>query len=323
MYKIKEKPDDFIVKEIAEIKIQSRGKYLVCLLKKTNYTTIRAIEEIARTLRIPIKNIGFAGIKDKNAITEQYISIKGTTTTKILKLNLKDIKIMFIGYSNEPISLGELLGNEFIITIRTLTHSQIEKFESTSNLMPNYFGPQRFSKNNVEIGRAIIQSDYEGAIELITKSNSDYSEKIKIFLDNNPKNYASALSIIPLRLLKLYVHAYQSYLWNHTLNKYLSMNQENAKIPLIGFGTEIYNKSIMKIISDIMQKEKIEFRNFINRKNPSLSLEGNHRLALVEIKKFKILEKEKSKIKISFTLPKGSYATVAIDFLLDNLNGLF
>jgi tRNA pseudouridine13 synthase len=120
MYKIKEAPEDFIVKEINKINLTKDGNYLICILKKTNYTTTRALEQIARNLKIPLKNIGYAGIKDKNAITEQYISIKNIAKDKIIKLNLKDIKLNVLGYSDEPIVLGKLIGNEFIITIRCL-----------------------------------------------------------------------------------------------------------------------------------------------------------------------------------------------------------
>ena len=320
MYKIKSIPEDFIVKEIPNLPLTDRGQYTICLLKKTNYTTIRAIEQIARSLNIPLKNIGFAGTKDKNAITYQYISIKNTNFEKISKLELNDLELSFIGYSKEPFSLGGLKGNEFIITIRDLEANQVIQIENKSNskqFMPNLFGEQRFSKNNKEIGKHLLKQEFKEATELILDSNSDYSEKILFFLINNKNNYTAALQIIPKRLLKLYLHSYQSYIWNKTVEEYLKESNENIKIPIIGFGTEIENKEIEKITTNLMKEENITFRDFINRKMPNLSQEGDERKALIEIKELKILEKTENSIKINFKLSKGCYATEAIKFLLN------
>ena len=65
-----------------------------------------------------------------------------------------------------------------------------------------------------------------------------------------------------------------------------------------------------------MEKEKITFRSFINRSIPEISLEGDMRDVFVEIRNLKILERGKDFVKIGFRLDKGSYATVAVGFLL-------
>jgi tRNA(Glu) U13 pseudouridine synthase TruD len=185
--------------------------------------------------------------------------------------------------------------------------------------MPNLFGEQRFSTNNVEIGKLLLKSGFKEAVDLIIKSNSDYSEKIREFLEKNPNNFTAALEIIPKRLLLIYVHAYQSHLWNKTLEEYMKKSRENIKIPIIGFGTEIKNKDIDEIITKIMEEEGITFRSFINKSLQKLSVEGDLRDAFTEIKDFKVIEKEKDSIKINFKLKKGSYATEAIKFMLKAL----
>ena len=128
MYKIKQIPEDFIVKEINSISPLDSGDYSYCLLKKTNYPTVRAIGHIAQALRIKPKNIGFAGNKDKNAVTEQVISIFKSNKEKIKRVKLKDIKLKFLGKGNDPISLGDLEGNYFKITIRNLNDKAIDNF---------------------------------------------------------------------------------------------------------------------------------------------------------------------------------------------------
>ena len=319
MYKIKQSPEDFIVKEITNIKIKDSGKYIICLLKKTSYTTIRAIEQIAKALNKKPKEIGFAGTKDRNAITEQYISIKNAKKKDVERVRVKDIEIKFVGYSDIPISLGDLKGNEFIITIKGLTNKEILSLKNMINkkiIMPNFFGEQRFSERNVEIGKSLIKSNFKETIKIILDTNRDSKEGMVDFLENNQNNYVGALKLMPKRLLRLYVHAYQSYLWNKTLEEYIKKDKKNMLIPIVGFGTEIEDKEIEKAINKIMKKEKITFRSFINRQFPELSSEGSLRDAFVKVEGIEIMDNGKDFVKIKFRLQKGSYATVAVEFLL-------
>ena len=76
MYKIKHIPEDFIVKERSTIKILLSGKYIYFLLKKKNWNTLDVIQKLAVIFDISEKKIGFAGSKDKNAVTEQVCSVE-------------------------------------------------------------------------------------------------------------------------------------------------------------------------------------------------------------------------------------------------------
>jgi len=304
MYTLKHLPEDFIVKEIINVKTEDNGPYSYFILKKKNYNTVEAIEKIADRLNIQAKFIGFAGNKDKKAITEQLISIK--TNKKITSLKLNNIDLGYTGKGNEPVSLGSHEGNQFIITIRNLTSKEInnlKKINKNEMSIPNYFGEQRFGGNNEDIGRAIIKKDFRKASELGG-------------LKSNNNDYISALRKINKKVLTLYLHAYQSYLFNKTIDQYLKNNKnksmKNIKIPVIGFGTETSNNQLGKIINNILKKEKIFLRDFIIREMPELSSEGTERDLFIEIKDFKIREMEKDKAVVSFSLPKGSYATVVI-----------
>tara|TARA_Y100000310_G_scaffold327902_1_gene395050 strand:- start:2542 stop:3495 length:954 start_codon:yes stop_codon:yes gene_type:complete len=314
MYKIKQLSEDFIVKEINDIELDESGEYSYFLLKKRNYNTLRAIEAISNKLNINIKNIGFAGSKDKNAITEQVISIYNGNEN-IENIQIKDIELKYLGKGNEKIFLGSLKGNKFTITIRNLDNKKINNNEV---LIPNYFGPQRFSTSNHLIGKAIVKKDFEEAIKVILSTNSDYNGRIKQHLEKKTNDFVVALKIIPLKLLKLYVHAYQSSIFNKVLEQYTKTNKKIEKIPIVGFGTES-NDKIMRIL---LEKEKIVPRDFIIRQIPELSSEGDERSAFMAVKDFKIIKQEKDelnegkeKLIVEFALPKGSYATVFIDYL--------
>jgi len=321
MYKIKQLPEDFIVKEVSNIVIIGEGDYNYFLLKKKNYTTFRALEKIANALHIPLKHIGFAGNKDKRAITEQVVSVKGINR----EIKLKDIQLKFLGKGDKPVSLGDLEGNEFIITVRNLTQKEIERFQKKIKqiAIPNYFGEQRFSKNNELIGRCIVKKDFKKAIELILKSNSDYNNEIKEHLLKNENDFIGALRKIPKKLLKLYIHSYQSFLWNLTVKEFIERKGlKKISIPIIGFGTEIKDKEINEIISKIMKKENIDYRDFIIRELPELSVEGKEREIIVKPNNFKVdsigkdePNKGKNKVVLSFRLPKACYATVVVEWL--------
>ena len=333
MHKIKQTPEDFIVKEMNDIILGNTGKYAYFLLKKKNYNTIKAIETIAKALGINVKNIGFAGNKDKNAVTEQLISIKNGKKD-FEKVSLKDIGLKYVGKGDEEIYLGRLKGNEFYITIRGLEDKEIKKIEEKAKnkqiFMPNYFGEQRFSKSNHWIGKAITNRDFKKAVELVLESNSEQNERIEEHLQKQKNDFIVALKITPFKMLKLYVHSYQSFLFNRTLEEYISVNTGgnkvtyDEKIPIIGFSTELKNKKIKKIIEKIMQEEKVTERDFIIRAIPYLSSEGGERDAFIKINDFKIINVEKDelnegkkKMVVSFSLLKGCYATVLIDFLFN------
>ena len=160
MYIIKQKPEDFVVNEIPVYKLDDKGRYSYFWLTKTNYNTVDAVKRIAEKLKIPIKTIGFAGAKDRVAITKQIISIKSAKKEIVESLNLKDMQLEFVGKGGSPISLGDLKGNEFKIKVRNLSANNLNQ----PNMIPNYFGPQRFSKNNAEIGKLIVKKSIPSVV---------------------------------------------------------------------------------------------------------------------------------------------------------------
>ncbi len=337
MYKIKQIPEDFIVKEITGTELKDSGNYTYFILKKKNYTTEKAVSAIAHYLKTDRKNIGYAGSKDKNALTEQFISIKGQIKKE--NINLKDIELIYKGKSDERISLGDLKGNEFIITVRNLNEKEIKL---TSIQIPNYFDEQRFSKNNAEIGKSILKKDFKKAVDLIldnySKEKNNFEKDVKEYISRLPNDFIGAIKKVPKKIRMMYVHAFQSLIFNKTIAELIMSETKeykkvdysngffvfpdkelnNIKIPIIGFGTEFKDKKIKDISSALLKKEGITLRDFIVRGMPELASEGDERDMFIKVKKLSIktdddeLNKSKKKCIISFTLPKGSYATIAI-----------
>lgn len=304
--KLKQLPEDFVVKELSTIKPGKEGAYTYFLLKKRNYTTLRALEQLAAALRIPLKWFGCAGNKDKVAVTEQVCSVASIAPERLKRLALKDITLQPLGKGDKPVSLGDLNGNRFEIVVR-----DIDRLPEKKTRFVNLFGEQRFSTHNAAIGKAIVKRDFKQAVALILASKSEAAQKVHAVLATQPKNYLAALKTLPLRLLKLYVHAYQSLLWNELAQAYAAHHDKNIKLPVVGFGT-IPDKELEKIL----QREGITTRDFVIKEFPELSSEGAERDVFVDVAEFQMgpleddeLHPGRKKVTLAFTLPAGVYAT--------------
>lgn len=304
--KLKQQPEDFVVKEISTVKPEKEGPYTYFLLKKKNCTTLQAMQQIATALKVPLKWIACAGNKDKVALTEQVCSVATIPPQRINELKLANIELKALGKGKKPASLGDLKGNEFEIIVRDIEH-----LPSLKKQFINYFGEQRFSTNNPAIGKAIVKKDFKQAIALILATKTPAAKKIHSILAVQPKNYLEALKALPTKLLKLYIHAYQSLLWNELAKKYTEHHDKNTKLPVPGFATVPDNQ-----LEEILKREGVNLRDFVIKEFPSLSSEGTLRNVFAEVHDLHIgkleddeLNPGKKKVKLTFTLPPGSYAT--------------
>ncbi len=330
MYTIKHNPEDFIVNEVPNVQLLETGDYAIFEMKKRNYGTPEAVGRIAEALNRQVKDLGYAGNKDRKATTTQLISLyKGSR--KDMDIEALDIDLEFKGFSHKKIALGDLEGNSFTIVVRNLEDSDMQKakqYAESPNPVPNYFGQQRFSSANHLIGRELVKKKFGHAIEVVKEHDKAYQNQIAAFLKSNPQNPIGALRIIPNHAMRMYIHAYQSYLFNCVLKEGVVKNifTHTSSLPLIGFGTELDKipSNIRSIVETIMKKEGVSPRDFINRQMPELSSEGNMREAFFVPKNFAILEEGddeafqgKKKITLSFELKKSCYATTLLSFIFD------
>ena len=92
MFKIKVKPEDFIVIEKMNLDLQEKGKFIYFILEKKNWNSLSAVNEIAKRLGVSTGNFKIAGNKDKYAVTSQYVSGLNVSKEKLEKLRIKDIR---------------------------------------------------------------------------------------------------------------------------------------------------------------------------------------------------------------------------------------
>ncbi|RLF59836.1 MAG: hypothetical protein DRN25_03590 [Thermoplasmata archaeon] len=328
-FRIKQKPEDFVVREVMNLDLGG-GRFAYYRLKKIGITTQEAVKIISKSFKRKMKYINYAGNKDKNAVAEQYISILHGPKKDLERENLF---LEYLGQGRKRINLGDSEGNDFSIVIRN-----IDKKPNRVSHVVNYFDDQRFGArcNNHVIGRFIIKRDFCKAARLIPE--------IKDHLKDKPKDCIGALRRIPKRILRMFPNSYQSYLWNRTVSKYIERFKhthitcclgklnvplegiENVKVPLIGYDVE-FPEFMKDIIETLMKEEVITKEDFRIREMPEFDLPGNMRDMLVEVKNLKIgsleddeLNPEKRKCKVEFFLPKGSYATIVIKTMLADLN---
>ena len=257
--KLRSVPEDFIVEEIPlPEKGGTSGPYLICKLTKTKWELQHAIKEIAKRLGISHRRIGWAGTKDRNAITQQMISIYHVTAEQVSEIRLRDITIEPVGQVNEALSLGDLLGNRFTIIIRDSIPDDLEARVRATNKtvgqgIPNYFGLQRFGATRPVthlVGECILRGDFEQAVmTYIGKEFSGEPENVRAvrsaffktrdiqvalhelppqmsferamlhYLYMHPNDYSGALLELPPKLLSMFVSAFQSYLFNGALSQ--------------------------------------------------------------------------------------------------------
>jgi tRNA pseudouridine13 synthase len=252
--------EDFLVDEIPLEKKQTSGPYLICRLTKRNWELQHAVKEIAKRLGISHRRIGWAGTKDRNAVTTQWISLYNVTPEQAAAVRLKDITLEPLGQSNEGLSLGDLQGNRFDIVIRDPDPADIDlRVRSVSEAVaagvPNYFGIQRFGAIRPvthRVGEWILRGDFEEAVltyvgmefpgepEWIREIRAEfratrdpapalsslpvqmnYERAMLHHLAECPDDYRGALQVLPPKLLSMFVSAFQSYLFNLSLSRRL------------------------------------------------------------------------------------------------------
>ena len=195
MYTLKQLPEDFIVREVSNVSIKDSGKYTYVKIKKKNRNTVDVVKELAKQLRIKENTIGFAGSKDRNAVTEQLCSVFNVGKERLKDVTIDNVTIECVGHGNIPISLGDLEGNKFEIVVRNLDNISVEKI----SFVENYFDEQRFSKNNARIGKNLIKKEFSEAVKLIDNRRVQ---------EHMPKTDSiGALRKLPLRMVRMYINA--------------------------------------------------------------------------------------------------------------------
>ena len=172
---LKESPADFRVEEIPLYLPAGSGEHLYVTIEKEGMTTSDLVQKLSSALKLPPREIGYAGLKDARAITVQTLSLTGVKAEAALALQLPGVRVLSAIPHRNKLRLGHLAGNRFIIRLRDVVPDAAACALDILHVLqdigvPNSFGAQRYGSlgNSHRIGRAILIGDFsEGCRELI------------------------------------------------------------------------------------------------------------------------------------------------------------
>ncbi len=383
---IKETNEEFQVSEIIDYTFlkppyfssvqNNEHKFPLYLLEKHNIDSNHAVIEIKKQSGLKLR---IMGIKDAKAETSQYASCEQTKNLPRYIITPKT-KLTLLGFLRTPLSKSALIGNSFKIKINQTSDNDIHPFLLELNKIANFYGLQRFGSERMVthlVGKALLERNYNKAIEYLLSYTSKYDSKFSKEIrekSRDPKNYQKLIKIlpkgmdlerlmlytlvkgkdsiavirsIPINIRRLFVQAYQSYIFNKCLSSALLCNEDIQKckdgdlcfeiekplvfgkirrfregidsnndvtpaIRLVGYNYQPGKNRFDHITKRILTDENISPTAFYLKDLQELSLQMGFRqtsLCCNEFSHFGMLE-------LSFKLPKGSYATTLLRELI-------
>jgi tRNA pseudouridine13 synthase len=318
--------EDFQVIERPAYPLSGEGEHLYVWLEKRGNTTKFIMDAIRDQLNIKQKDIGVAGLKDRHAVTKQWISIPRKFESRLEGLKLEGLKILETNYHGNKLGVGHLRGNTFKLRVRDALPNALENARAIIVRLeqfgvPNYFGPQRFGNT----GR-----NAERGLELVKDGRMRGPEGI------------------PLK--RFLIGSLQSLLFNHyvrlrfergVLDAMLegdvakkhetggrftvadaALESPRAKNLEISATGPLYGKKVMPALSEsraledeVLAAFELTWEGFKNRT-------GSRRITRVKLENLE-LEAADGGFWISFDLPKGSFATVVLrEIMKVNVDGI-
>lgn len=379
---IKESPDDFRVNEIPLYLPCGDGEHLYIAIEKKNLTTHDLLRKAATVFSVPERDIGYAGLKDARATTRQTISVPLVAPDKAKQLEDENITVLSAVCHRNKLRLGHLQGNQFDIRIadadldaKSKADAILAKLIATG--VPNRFGRQRYGSLGTShlIGRALIKQDHDEAIRLIVGNpevitnerwrqaatlfqNGQVSEALAALpghcryerhvlrkLDSG-RTARHALKSLPRSILRLYLSAYQSFLFDRIVsmrlatldtvwtgdfafkhengscffvedaaaeNKRAKKFEISASGPMYGYKSTLSRGQSGIIEESLLESEALTLDDF--RLGGGLDMSGERRPLRAQLQE-PLLRVENNDTFISFSLPKGSYATSVLREIL-------
>ncbi|MBI2123759.1 MAG: tRNA pseudouridine(13) synthase TruD [Candidatus Wildermuthbacteria bacterium] len=357
-------PQDFIVEEVARdgtvhtVDVDPspatsfEGKTVYADLVKIGISTLEAQSQIAEALSLQPQSIGFAGIKDRLALTSQAISIRDAAEADILKVQADNFFLKNIHQGKGALANGDLQGNRFTIVLRLQrppsekevlkTHETLKQIKEEG--FWNFFSFQRFGTPRLlshKLGLRIIKGEFEEAVKMFLVHQSlrelPYFKHIREEMEKqwgnwegmktllspfpahfpielqfvehllgNPKDFLGALHTVPDQV-RLWVYAYDSYLFNRKLSQFIKGGEVPINLPLLtSFSPrdwEPYKEFLEEDSVDIPSKyyKKFPFIRVASRTWPVLQRVEIHNIAFQD-----------NFVLFAFSLPKGTYATTLL-----------
>ena len=266
--KLKRIPEDFRVEELPTIRAGDRGRFTFYRLTKRGLGTPEAIEAIARRWNLARSQVGYGGLKDRHALTVQYLTILDGPNRPLRETNLELEPLGRLPHLYGP---AHFRGNRFSLVLRDLNpEAARDAGRGASELprdgLPNYFDDQRFGSVGIDgqfIAAAWLAGDHERAFRLAMaepnpmdrpdtrrekailretwgdwptakgRLDRSHARSLVTYLVDHPTDFRGAFARVRRDLRSLYFSAYQSHLWNLLLGRFIeSKTRPDQRVPI-------------------------------------------------------------------------------------------
>jgi tRNA pseudouridine13 synthase len=158
---IRQQPEDFIVDELSSVTFTGEGEHVCLRIRKRGLNTEDIARQLARLAGIKRRDVSFAGLKDRHAVTTQWFSVylPGVAEPDWQQLNSDEIEVIEVVRNARKLRRGTLTGNRFQITVREFDvaaeslNARLQQIAEQG--VPNYFGSQRFGRAGSNLERAL------------------------------------------------------------------------------------------------------------------------------------------------------------------------
>ncbi len=173
---LKRRPEDFLVEEMPLYHPCGEGEHIYLMVEKRGLSTTDLVEVLSRHFGVAERAIGYAGMKDKHAITRQVVSIHapGKTPEDFPMLDHERVAVLWADLHTNKLRLGHLRGNRFMVRAREVDPMRVVDAKRVLDRLaaegaPNFFGAQRFGSVGVnhELGRLLLAGDHAQLVDLL------------------------------------------------------------------------------------------------------------------------------------------------------------
>ena len=333
-------PRDFSVEEIPLYEASGEGEHLMIRVRKKGLSTFELLDLLSNHLGIPKRQIGYAGLKDKHALTTQFLTLPAVHEGALAAFGHPQAKILEIKPHGNKLRIGHLKGNRFRLRFKKVLGVQKEKIDRLLEWidaygMPNYFGLQRFGveKRNWQEGKSIV----EGTLRMRDRKMREFlvgSWQSKLFNDWLSRRIALSrlleefseaeverIESLPegtLRGTKKQPHFFR-ILQGEVMMHYpygRIFNAEALSVEAEKFAAK--DRAPTGLLPGKKVRRAEEAARILEEPfdDPKIREQGSRRYAWVFPEEIRTrYVPEKAHYELSFTLPKGSYATVLVAML--------
>lgn len=152
--------EDFEVEEVPAYAPSGTGEHVFVFIEKKGITTQHAVQTLCERVGADPRSAGWAGLKDKHAVTRQWISLFGATPEAVEQASTEHVRVLEAVLHPHKLRTGHLRANRFRIRLRQIDLARIDDLHAVLDRieregLPNYFGEQRFGREGDNVERAL------------------------------------------------------------------------------------------------------------------------------------------------------------------------